>query len=141
MHLIVCLDDRNGMAFNHRRLSMDRIVTEDIIRMTAEQTIWITDYSQKLFGHVSGVRVSENPTEQALEGEFVFLETESADLQDIRWETLLVYRWNRNYPADVYLRIGEDWNVAEQVEFAGFSHEKVTRERYVRAGEKVLSEG
>ena len=30
MRLIVCLDDKNGMAFNHRRQSRDRIVTEKI---------------------------------------------------------------------------------------------------------------
>ena len=31
MQVILCLDDRNGMMFNHRRQSRDRAVIQDIL--------------------------------------------------------------------------------------------------------------
>lgn len=34
MRLIVCLDDKNGMAFNHRRQSRDCIVIAKIEELT-----------------------------------------------------------------------------------------------------------
>ena len=44
---------------------------------------------------------------------------------------IIVYRWNRDYPADLFLDIDlKDWELAETAEFAGNSHEKITREVY-----------
>ena len=53
MYIIICLDDNNGLAFNHRRQSQDRIVEEDISKTVGEKKLWITDYSRKLFQAVS----------------------------------------------------------------------------------------
>ena len=53
MYIIICLDDNNGLAFNHRRQSQDRIVAEDISKTVGEKKLWITDYSRKLFQAVS----------------------------------------------------------------------------------------
>ena len=39
MRLIVCLDDKNGMAFNHRRQSRDRIITETIEELVKGSTL------------------------------------------------------------------------------------------------------
>ena len=57
MYIIICLDDNNGLAFNHRRQSQDRIVAEDISKTVGEKKLWITDYSRKLF---QGRRKKEN---------------------------------------------------------------------------------
>ena len=43
MYIIICLDDNNGLAFNHRRQSQDRIVAEDIRKTVGEKKLWITD--------------------------------------------------------------------------------------------------
>ena len=61
MYIILCLDDNNGLAFNHRRQSQDRIVAEDISKTVGEKKLWITDYSRKLFQAVSNLEISENP--------------------------------------------------------------------------------
>ena len=61
MYIIICLDDNNGLAFNHRRQSQDRIVAEDIRKTVGEKKLWITDYSRKLFQAVSNLEISENP--------------------------------------------------------------------------------
>ena len=60
MYIIICLDDNNGLAFNHRRQSQDRIVAEDIRKTVGEKKLWITDYSRKLFQAVSNLEISEN---------------------------------------------------------------------------------
>ena len=70
MYMIICLDDNNGLAFNHRRQSQDRIVAEDIRKTVGEKKLWITDYSRKLFHSVSNLEISENPKEKAKEGEY-----------------------------------------------------------------------
>ena len=37
MILIVCVDDHNGMMFNHRRQSQDRILRGDILELTGRK--------------------------------------------------------------------------------------------------------
>ena len=36
MTLIVCLDDKNGMAFNHRRQSQDRLLRRRVLELAGE---------------------------------------------------------------------------------------------------------
>ena len=46
---------------------------------------------------------------------------------------IYLYRWNRDYPAEVYFPVDLSvWKCMETKEFAGSSHEKITRERYTR---------
>ena len=49
MKLIVCVDDQNGMAFNHRRQSQDRVLVERIEDLVADSTLRMAPYSQKFF--------------------------------------------------------------------------------------------
>ena len=50
-----------------------------------------------------------------------------------RMEGLVLYRWNRRYPADLYCTLPlEDFVLEERREFAGSSHECITREVYRR---------
>ena len=48
MHMVICLDDRNGMLFNGRRLSSDKAVCSRI-REKAQGRLWMNAYSAKLF--------------------------------------------------------------------------------------------
>ena len=50
-----------------------------------------------------------------------------------RLEKLIVFRWNRKYPADFWLDADlRDWKLIEAEEFPGNSHEKITQETYVK---------
>ena len=49
MHLIVCLDDNNGMAFNHRRQTRDRELTRKMLDTVNGNPIWMSPYSYKMF--------------------------------------------------------------------------------------------
>lgn len=136
MILMVCVDDRLGMRFHGRRLSRDRAVCEDILQTCAGRRLHMAEMSAKLFSkwapgnlclEKAGCVMAEIP-----EGEFCFAE----DPDQIDWErakTVILYRWNRCYPADQYLpdRMKE-WRLCKIREFPGFSHERITREEYER---------
>lgn len=62
MILIVAVDDRNGMTFNHRRQSQDKRLRERILSMTKNGKLWMNAYSHKQF-------VDFEATEQIQEAE------------------------------------------------------------------------
>ncbi len=128
MKLIVCLDDKNGMLFNKRRQSRDRILIENILELCKDDKLYTNEYSSSLFPENSAI-IREDF--EKIENGFVFAEKFTADEDKI--EEIIVYKWNRVYPADTYFNIDlSGWNLTETVDFAGSSHEKITRERYVR---------
>jgi len=129
LKLIICLDDRCGMAWGGRRQSRDRLVTEDIVRHVGSAPLYVTPYSVPLFdGYSLDLRVSENPLSDAPEHAFCFLE-HTAPKDCDRIGELIVYRWNRHYPSDVtFDPAAFDFSTVSSTEFAGFSHEKITKE-------------
>ena len=42
MIVITCVDQKNGLAFNGRRQSRDRMVAADILRESAGRRLWMT---------------------------------------------------------------------------------------------------
>ena len=134
MKLIVCLDELGGMMFNHRRQSRDRVVTEDVLRTVGDGRLWMAGYSESLFSDCGReLCISENFLASAAEGDWCFVEDRSLQPYVDRVETLVIYHWNRRYPSD--FRFDVDWEregfvLIEQVEFQGFSHEKITKEIY-----------
>ena len=132
MDVILCLDDRNGMLFNHRRQSRDRKVVEDILQGLGGRLLRVRPMSQSLFPR-EAVLVEEALLETAGPGDVCFVE----DLplapcrKDI--ESLTVYRWNRHYPGDVFLDLdlSTGWRLVSREEFPGHSHEKITKEVYL----------
>ena len=132
MNLIVTLDDRNGMAFNHRRQSRDRVLTERILQICGGR-LTVNAYTAALFeGMNADLTVAEDPLSVAGTGEWCFLETLSPASAKEKIERLIVYRWNRAYPFDLKF----DWDLAtmklqSKTDFVGYSHEKITEEVYV----------
>ena len=49
MIVIICVDDKNGMLFNHRRQSKDKELRKFILRKTNGKRIWMNSYSMKQF--------------------------------------------------------------------------------------------
>lgn len=128
MKLIVCLDDKNGMMFNKRRQSRDKILIADILELCKDEKLYTSEYSAKLFPENS-VEIFES-IEEIVSG-YCFAENFLVDEECV--EEIIVYKWNRLYPADTYFNIDlEKWNLTEVVDFEGSSHEKITRDRYVR---------
>ena len=48
---------------------------------------------------------------------------------------IVLYKWNRDYPADVIFEVDlSKWRLEERKDFSGYSHEKITKEIYNRQG-------
>ena len=137
MNLIVTLDDRNGMAFNHRRQSQDKALTARILTLTAGSRLWVNHYTAALFSALDcpQLNVDDNFLFEAGPGEFCFVENTSAAAVEKWVEQIILFRWNRRYPGDVFfdIDVSSGWTLTETEEFAGHSHEKITMEVYSRA--------
>lgn len=130
MRIAVCLDDRDGLLFNRRRLSRDRAQQEDLLTLCGGQALWLAPYSAPLFDWAGErVRADEGFLEKAVPGQFCFVEDRASLPEGV--EELVVYRWNRVYPSDVRIDLS-GFTLAEETEFPGVSHERITRQRYLR---------
>lgn len=137
MNVILCADDRDGLMFGGRRQSRDRAVIEDIGDLTRGCRFLMNRYSDKMFaGYGSENHETFEDTEEMLNaagrGDFCFVEDAFPEHFREKIERIVIYRWNRHYPSDE--KIGHDFlagrKLRERVDFAGNSHEKITREIY-----------
>ncbi len=130
MTLYLCLDDRNGMRFNKRRQSRDAAVLEDI-RASLPDVLTIDPFSEKL--------IQEAQIPYVLAGEVLssdahfFAENrEAAQLMPLA-KKIVIYRWNRHYPADTWWDAELTGFILESTrEFSGRSHDTITKEVYVK---------
>lgn len=129
MTIYLCLDDRDGMLFNGRRQSRDALVLEDI-RRSIPGELTIDPFSEKLIGEadIPYVLAEETLPEEA----HFFLEARPASGLIPGASPVVIYRWNRHYPADV--RFDADlsgYTLESRAEFPGNSHERITKEVFV----------
>lgn len=132
----VCIDDRNGLLFNGRRLSRDRAQQEDLLAFCRGKRLWMAPGSAPLFaGREADIRVDRDFLDHAGAGEVCLMEDRLPESCADRVEAVLLYRWNRTYPSDVRWDLDlTDFTLVEQLEFPGTSHERITRELYQRKG-------
>ena len=134
MQLIVCLDDRDGMLFNRRRQSKDKAVCADILELTAGSKLWMNSYSAGQFDpEEKNIIADEVFLEKAGEQDYCFAENADISAYADKVGRVIVYRWNREYPADV--RFPTEmfccrWRLESRDDFTGNSHECITREIY-----------
>lgn len=141
MKLIVCIDEKKGMMFNHRRQSQDRVLRDDIRKECQGSILRMNAYSAGLFEKDADMEntvqifISEDFLAQASEDDCCFVEDQDVSLWLEQADTVILYQWNRHYPADLYFtaELSEDtWQMERQEDFAGSSHEKITKTVYVK---------
>lgn len=134
MKIIVCVDDKGGVMFNHRRQSQDRVLREHILEMASGQTLWMNSYSAKMFGNLPSIAVAEDFLDRADEDDFCFVENIPITGYEYAAKEIILFRWNRTYPADSYFNFPAEpeYKLTETCDFTGFSHEKITKEVYTR---------
>lgn len=134
MIVILCLDDKKGMMFNNRRQSKDKFVIQDILKLVDGKKLFISSYSESLFqGLESKLIIDDNFLNNAVEEDYCFVENNNLKDFSEKIEKIIVYKWNRIYPSDLKLEITiQDWNLIGRFEFVGNSHDKITREVYVK---------
>lgn len=136
MKLIACTDLNNGMLFNNRRQSKDRVLIKCIYDLIGENKLWITEFSKELFeeGKYNLFKIEEFL--QIHENDYVFIENYSPKLLEDNLNEIILFNWNRNYPADIFFDISlDDWILQSEIEIKGYSHEKITEKIYKRKGE------
>ena len=103
MILMACVDGRNGMAFNCRRQSRDRAVRADLLAEVGEACLWVSGATPRQFlaEEQSRLCVDESFLEKAGPGEPCFVEDRSVAPFAGRVERVVLYRWDRAYPADL----------------------------------------
>lgn len=136
MIAIICVDDNLGMMFNNRRQSQDRTLRERIKEISANSNLLMNSYSIKQFDEEDRKKIieDENFAINAQNGDYVFFENISPKEYEKNIEKIVLYHWNRNYPADFYFDIDlkKDWKLNDTYDFEGYSHEKITEEIYIR---------
>lgn len=123
------------MAFNKRRQSRDAGVIKNIEELVGDGALFISDFSLTLFSEsdLSVIAVTD-PLSAAEDGDFVFLEDRVVGEYGEKVEKLVIYKWNRKYPADLKFDLDPKeagMTLSETVNFAGKSHEKITREIWI----------
>ena len=137
MLIIACVDERNGMMFNYRRQSRDSVVYQDVLRECYGKRLYMNAYSGNLFAESEGVdiRISEDILSRAGDEDACFIEDiELAGFED-QIRQVILYKWNRKYPADRYFTLNlsdGSWECQKTEEFKGSSHERITKEVYQR---------
>ncbi len=133
MNVIICLDDNNGMLFNNRRQSRDKILIDDIFRDLRGEKLFITPFSEKLMADYSdSISVCEDIS---VIGEDQWFFCENIDLTPFynSIEKIVVYKWNRVYPADFSCTLDfSAFTLLGEFEFKGNSHPVINKKIFVK---------
>ena len=138
MIIIAAVDDRNGMMFNHRRQSQDKVLREKILSLTTGKLLWMDHYSAKQFDGCTApqLNIDDRFMWEAAPGEYCFVEDVSVAHFEKWAEQIILFKWNRKYTGDFYFDIDvqkPEWKLIRTEDFTGSSHEKITMEVYDHA--------
>lgn len=132
----VVLDDNEGMLLFGKRQSRDRVLVADFVESAGAAPVYAASFSKVIFENHAEVTLCENPLVEAPDGAWCFIEnyllTPYLDMID----TLIIYRWNRLYHSDVKFDVDvkkSGYKLKSSTEFAGSSHDKITKEIYCKA--------
>ena len=132
--VVVTVDDEYGMIYNNRRQSKDRVMLAEFLGSFPEKTILISEFSEKLFSNYPDrVKVIPSPLDTAKDGDVCFIERPPLAPYKEKISRLIIYHWNRLYPAEEYLDVNPSslgLNLVSSQDFVGSSHDKITKEIY-----------
>ena len=133
--IITCVDNQMGMLFNHRRQSQDRILRDHILKQADSSRLLMNSYSAKQFESSTSIHIDEHFLSNAAPDDICFVEDCHVAPFESQITKIILYKWNRNYPADLYFDIPlteHGWQLISTKDFAGSSHEKITEEVYTK---------
>ena len=131
MHLILCIDERDGLSFCGKRLSRDRTVNNHMLQLASGHKIWMSPYSAPFF-EGDAVCADDHFLQKAGAGEYCFLEVDVLPANNETLESVILYHWNRPYPSTVKFsrELLTGMHLVQTEEFTGNSHKLITMERY-----------
>ena len=114
--------------FNHRRQSRDIKLCERVIAL-ATGKLFMSEYSAKIFPQSEKIVVCEDFLEKAGTNDYCFTEEPPATLENVN--QIIIYRWNRLYPADRQFGFDLDalgYTLVSAEDFIGNSHPTITEQ-------------
>ena len=135
MVVYVAVDNNNGMMFNNRRQSQDKLLRADILNDCQNITLWMNQYSESQFfsDMTPNIVVDEDFLDKAGVEDACFVEESYIQDYEDKITKLVIYRWNRDYPADFYLDVDlKKWKKISSTDFIGNSHNKISKEEWIR---------
>lgn len=136
MKLIICVDEQFGVSFDKKRQSKDRALCKRIAELAQDFVLRMNQYSAKMFREydIAQIEADEDFLKRAKTGEFCFVEQGDGAEYLNQAEEIIIFQWNRHYPADCYFPIDDlgEYECYFKEDFVGYSHEKITEERYRR---------
>lgn len=135
MIIIACVDDNNGMLFHQRRQSRDIALYKHILQLTDGKRLLMNEYSAKQFlkEQYQNIIVQSDFLDIAQEQDYCFIENTDISEYGNDIQKIILYRWNRVYPADYYFQfpINKDvWKLQKVSDIKGNSHDVITEEVY-----------
>lgn len=141
MMIIACVDENNGLMFNHRRQSRDSIVCRDILQECSGKKLYMSACSGQLFEEAkkteeaerAEIEITEDILKQAGNEDACFIEDAEITGFEEKIRKVILYKWNRRYPADRYFTLdlsNGSWVLLRTEEFKGSSHERIKKEIY-----------
>lgn len=127
MILAVCVDNRMGLMFLGKRLSKDAHLRAKLLALSGG-ALRMSGYSAKQFDEP--VYSGEDYLSGAEDGDWCFCENGDYAAFADRLEKIVLFKWNRDYPADLYFAFPGDWHRVSAEDFPGKSHETITMEVY-----------
>ncbi len=127
MILALCADNAFGMAFHGRRQSKDSAVRQRLLELSGG-ALRMSAYSARQFEGT--VYAADDYLSAARPEDWCFVE--NADFLPFadEIEQLVIFRWNRDYPADLHFTFPGPWVLETVEDFPGTSHEIITQEVY-----------
>ena len=135
MIVIACVDDNNGMLFHQRRQSRDIALYNHILQLTEGKKLLMNEYSAKQFlkEEHQNVIVQSDFLDIAQEQDYCFVENTDISQYGNDIQKIILYRWNRVYPADYYFQFPINkyiWKLQKVSDIKGNSHDMITEEVY-----------
>ena len=133
MKLIFCIDNRRGVMFNSRRQSQDRELRRRVLSLVGGARLLMSPYSAKQFEDSDTVIADAKFLSLAGKDDYCFVEDTDITLDGC--DEVIIYLWNRAYPADKYFEFNLaalGFELTSSEDFKGYSHEKITEKIYKR---------
>ncbi len=130
MNAVLIVDERDGLAFNHRPPSRDGALMEDL-KTQIDGPLYATSYFGRMASRY-GLDVCEEQPEN--EEDWVLFDHDPTPEEAEKINKILLYRFmDVYYPADERLSLDlSDFTIEEEMSFEGTSHDEIVREVLVR---------
>lgn len=136
MHIILFLDQKDGMLFGGKRQTKDKILMKYIEDASKGSCLFANHFSTSLFGNTpSHLIVDNNFLDIAKSGDYCIVEDEDIKPYMNKIESIRIYRWDKVYPSTMKFNknLLKDWEQVFCVDlFLGGTHPVICEEMWVR---------